>query len=262
MEKLVSVDFQARFGFLKKPDINEGIYLTYNILHKPALLGILGAIAGLEGYKIEGEMKPSDIPQFREMLENLKVAIQPLNCENGNFSKDVIKYTNTVGYASEEEGGVLIVNEQTLINPAYRVYLLLNPYNEIHRNLESKLKNQEAEYIPYLGKNDHSLWWDNYQNWSVLDMDYVPIRDFKIDSIFIKTSDEQLERERSAFDLDGNAGSFMYFERLPRGWHSQMPHYVLNEFLLTDFPVSPKNKILGLLKINNEQGKQLVIQVF
>ena len=55
--KLISFDLCADMGFLKKPDINEKIYLTYNMLHKPALLGILGAIIGLimmiKGWKDE-----------------------------------------------------------------------------------------------------------------------------------------------------------------------------------------------------------------
>ena len=49
-QKLISFDLKAEFGFFKKPDIND-IYLTYNMLHKPALLGILGAVIGLQGYQ-------------------------------------------------------------------------------------------------------------------------------------------------------------------------------------------------------------------
>ena len=45
-QRLISFDIQADFGFFKKPDYNDGVLLTYNMLHKPALLGILGAIIG------------------------------------------------------------------------------------------------------------------------------------------------------------------------------------------------------------------------
>ena len=41
-QRLISFDIQADFGFFKKPDYNDGVLLTYNMLHKPALLGILG----------------------------------------------------------------------------------------------------------------------------------------------------------------------------------------------------------------------------
>lgn len=46
-QRLISFDIQADFGFFKKPDYNDGVLLTYNMLHKPALLGILGAIIGV-----------------------------------------------------------------------------------------------------------------------------------------------------------------------------------------------------------------------
>ena len=50
MIKLISVDFYADFGFLKKPDTNNPMYFSFNMLHKPALLGILGAIIGERGF--------------------------------------------------------------------------------------------------------------------------------------------------------------------------------------------------------------------
>lgn len=262
MHKLISIDLHAQFGFLKKPDINDGIYLSYNMLHKPALLGILGAITGLKGYSTEGAMEPTDIPEYREEFEELKIAIQPLNSDNGNFSKEVIKYTNTVGYASEEQGGVLIVDEQTLICPSYRIYLLLDTGNEIQRVLLSRLENGEAEYIPYLGKNDHQLWWKNFQEWKILDEDYKPIQEFKIDSIFIKPSDEKLQREAGRVSYGEESVRFMYFERLPERWHAEMPHYKLAEFLLTNYPLLPEAGISNLIKIQNDKDEQIIIQVF
>ena len=36
-QRLISFDIQADFGFFKKPDYNDGVLLTYNMLHKPAL---------------------------------------------------------------------------------------------------------------------------------------------------------------------------------------------------------------------------------
>ena len=55
-QRLISFDIQADFGFFKKPDYNDGVLLTYNMLHKPALLGILGAIIGLRGYRKKERM--------------------------------------------------------------------------------------------------------------------------------------------------------------------------------------------------------------
>jgi len=36
---------------LKKPDTSEPIHLTFNMLHKLALLGIFGTIIGYAGFK-------------------------------------------------------------------------------------------------------------------------------------------------------------------------------------------------------------------
>jgi CRISPR-associated protein Cas5h len=121
MRKLISFDLYADMGFLKKPDINEKIYLTYNMLHKPCVLGILGAIAGLEGFT-----KNNEFPEYYQKLKHIPIGIKPIgdHCDNGNFAKNVTAYTNTIGFANTD--GNLIVSEQTLINPAYRVFLLLN----------------------------------------------------------------------------------------------------------------------------------------
>ena len=97
-QRLISFDIQADFGFFKKPDYNDGVLLTYNMLHKPALLGILGAIIGLRGYRKKGEW-----PEYYQRLAALPVGIEPLEGrhEKGNFQKTIVKYTNTVGYANQ-----------------------------------------------------------------------------------------------------------------------------------------------------------------
>ena len=100
MQKLISIDLFADFGMLKKPDTNEPVYLTFNMLHKPALLGVLGAITGEGGFKEKGVL-----PDYYLNLQDLKLAIQPLQHENGNFQKTVITYNNTTGMASKEQGG-------------------------------------------------------------------------------------------------------------------------------------------------------------
>jgi len=89
MKKLISFDLYANMGFLKKPDINEKIYLTYNMLHKPCTLGILGAIAGLKGFT-----KNNELPEYYQKLKDVPIGIKPIGkyCENGNFADVVIIY--------------------------------------------------------------------------------------------------------------------------------------------------------------------------
>ena len=51
MKQLISFDIKSDFGFLKKPDTNEPMYLTFNMIHKPFVLGFLGAILGERGFQ-------------------------------------------------------------------------------------------------------------------------------------------------------------------------------------------------------------------
>src|SRR5690554_5832649 len=180
-QRLISFDLNAEMGFLKKPDINDGIYLTYNMLHKPALLGILGAIAGMKGYQANGVP-----PEYYERLRHLKVGIKPLDSDKGNYTKDLVSYNNSTGFASNEEGGNLIVTEQILIKPSYRCFLLLNLNNPDEKTLHDNILSYKAEFLPYMGKNDFSAWWTEakeYDSFVKFDFSHA----YKIASIFAKT---------------------------------------------------------------------------
>jgi CRISPR-associated protein Cas5h len=48
--KALSFNLSGNFAHFKKPDVNSYAYFTYSHIHKVALLGIIGAILGLEGY--------------------------------------------------------------------------------------------------------------------------------------------------------------------------------------------------------------------
>jgi len=165
--EVLSFIIYSDFGFFKKPDVNID-YLTYEYIPKPALLGILGSIAGLGGYS-----KNEEVPEFYEKFESLKIGIQPLKLKNylylpissdnflpleESFLKTFVKYNNYHGYGSYEAGGNLIVNEQILIRPAYRIYLERGEAEEeIYNKLKKNLENQWSCYTPYMGKNDFPL---------------------------------------------------------------------------------------------------------
>lgn len=261
MQRLISVDWRATFGFLKKPDVNEGIYLTYNLLHKPALLGILGAVAGLGGYGRPAYMRPERILEYRRLLAGVRVAVAPLDSDRGNFRKAVIKYTNTVGYAND--GATLIVAEQTLIGPAYRTWLLLDDADPTHALLLARLLRREAEFVPYLGKNEFPLWWDNVREWEAEPA--APTEFFRVSSAFRKTGLEQVARKTEGGRRAGKLGTFLYFERLPLGFQpmGREEQYELAEFMLTDFELEPDQDLPGLFYARNptNPAEDHVIQV-
>ncbi len=262
MEKLISIDLKAPLGFLKKPDINEGggkqLYLTFNLLHKPALLGILGAILGLSGYR-----KLNELPEYYQELKDLPIGIQPLNANKGNFAKTIVQYKNGVGYASHEQGGNLIVAEQVLIQPSFRCYLMLNTENPLHAQLDAYLQQSLAEYLPYLGKNEFSLWWEAYREYRYQPFSYD--RNYIVATIFRKA--EQLVREMREdssrapflFDTSPTEPEFLYFEELPVGFDEKLMQYRREMFAYTNFTLRQEKKLDGLYNLKEED---VLIQLF
>lgn len=241
--KLISVDFSADFGFLKKEDINEGIYLTYNCLHKPALLGILGAIAGLGGL-FQGYID-NKLPEYYEVLGHLKTGVRPM-AKNGMHGKTIIKYNNSVGYANLD-GGNLIVAEQTLIKPSFQVFILVDLDVLIEKKLYSSLMNHESYFIPYLGKNEFQLWWTNFQ-----DYDFKYLEDIseavRIDTLFIKKNNTSVQTPQSGFagtllnfDSPVSNDFFMFFEELPVGYDENLKNYRKEKFIYTNKKIAPNN---------------------
>ena len=247
MQKLISIDLKSDFGFFRKPDANNTINLSYNMLHKPALLGILGAILGLEGYKEKGKF-----PEYYHKLKDLPIGIEPLNHEKGNFQKIVIKYTNTVGYAND--GSNYLTEEATLIKPSYRIYLLVDLEIREQQNLFEYLKNGQTEYIPYFGKNEFHLWWDtddfidhNFEKSNVLNSSY------KVASLFLKRGivKDQKEDVFDLFNFQNIEVPFIYFERLPVGFNEEIIQYDLGEFVYTTFNLKKEYILENLYMLKN-----------
>lgn len=262
--KIISVDFKSQFGFLKKIDTNSGIYFTYNIIHKPALMGILGAIVGLKGIyqSYPNSVKTSE---YWEKLQNIKMGIQPLNHKKGLFDKTVVTYNNSVGYANDD--GNLIVTEQILIKPNYKIYLKLDLNNQYENQLYENLKNQESVYIPYLGKNDFQLWWDkdNIDETENFTENIKPNETYKISSIFMKNNSTNIAASRPRgldIDLDFSdkieEAKFAYFENLPFDYNENTGNYNLVNFIYTNYSLPSSFSIQNLYQIN----RRTIIQLF
>lgn len=255
--QLISFDLQADFGFFRKPDANDGLQLSYNMLHKPALLGILGAVVGLKGYEKKGQW-----PEYYKLLKAVPVGIEPLNHERGNFTKTAITYTNTVGYANAD--GTLIVQESTLRSPAYRVYVLLNEADEVQARLLNRIRNQEAEFVPYLGKNEFTAWWESVAEYTMQEFDAGT--DFTITSLFIREYPISSQRRKPRISPStrsvSNRATFSYFERLPVGFDERLMQYELAEFAFTDWTLQAGTQIDDLYEVSDSQGMKRIIQLF
>jgi CRISPR-associated protein Cas5h len=217
-------------AMFKKRDVNSSIYLTYNHIHKVALLGILGSIIGLDGYGQQYQYNISNddkmkFPEFYHKLQDLKVAIVPLSSK-GYFSKKLQVFNNSVGYASAEEGGNLIVREYWLEYPKWQIYLY-STNQDIMDELKDYLLGGKCVYTPYLGKNDHLADITNVKEveFSIPD---------KVDKINSLVSMGKINFTTGSLRNKRKEDMFMFKESLPIGLVSYDNIYVFDTFLYTN----------------------------
>ncbi|KYH29673.1 type I-B CRISPR-associated protein Cas5b [Clostridium colicanis] len=215
----------GKTAFFKKPDVNTYYYFTYGNIHKVALLGILGAISGYKGYN-QQKFEGTTYPEFYEKLKYIKVGIVPKN-ENGYIPKKVQVFNNSVGYASKELGGNLIVKEQWLENPEWDIYILIE--RKVEEELACKIKKSKTMYIPYLGKNDHIA---NIKNANIIENIDIVNNPDKIDSLFIKNNFE-LVPTCDEFD-DEYVPIYKYEEMLPIALEKTTNKYILETFVYSN----------------------------
>lgn len=252
----------GKTAFFKKPDVNTHLYFTYGNIHKVALIGLVGAVMGYGGYnqmsfkkKYEklfpkGEKFQTVLPEFYEKLKDLKVGITPLK---NSFSKKVQTYNNSVGYASQEQGGNLIIKEQWIEEPEWIIYIGIES-DEEYKIVDSFLK-QNFIFMPYLGKNDHPA-------------DIKDVRVYKdvetitgevvIDSLFMDKDFEEVKEDNvmAAFDFaDDEECNFKYQEKLPIALEEETNRYLFEKLIYTNSKVKTVNNTA----IINIDGKNIVL---
>lgn len=223
--KVLKFTLEGKTAFFKKPDVNTYLYFTYGNIHKVAMLGIFGAILGYKGYN--QMKKKDDLPEFYEKLKDIKIGIVPKN-KNGIINKKVQVFNNSVGYASKEAGGNLIVKEQWLENPSWDIYLLLD--GEESLKIEEAIKSRSFIYLPYLGKNDHIA---EISSVSTLDVEEAKRID-SIESLMIKEEFSLVEREYDILSGEEYVPTFKYEEKLPVELDSVTNSYITKALMMTN----------------------------
>lgn len=230
--KILRFTLSGESAMFKKPDVNSYFYFTYGQIHKPALLGIFGAILGYAGYNQMD--KKSVYPEYYDKLHNIRVSIAP-NSDNGYFPKKITYFNNSTGFASHEQGGNLIVKEQWLEEPSWDIYVLLD-CDEAEKIAEFMLE-RKSIYLPYLGKNDHTADITNI----VIEEGEIQDEVTTLHCLFIKDKAEIDEVFRV---LSGAPGLFKYEEALPIGLKPETNQYVLEKLVYTNMKlVNIKDKV-------------------
>ncbi|MEM3399751.1 MAG: type I-B CRISPR-associated protein Cas5b [Candidatus Micrarchaeia archaeon] len=146
-KEIFSFVISSDFASFRKFDTADTLYLTYYFIPRPVVLGIIGAIMGLK------KSTSATLPWW-EKLKTVKIAVEPLEISS---LKHLVIYNNSTGAASySEEKGLrsgqnLVVREQILINPRYRIYVELN---DITKDAFDLLTKNKTVFTPYMGKNE------------------------------------------------------------------------------------------------------------
>jgi len=208
----------------RKPDVNTQVYFTYNNIHKVALLGLLGAIIGLSGYrnyKLYGQDERA-FPEFYEVLSPLLVSVVP-NGKYGYFTKKIQYFNNSVGYASREEGGNLQVREQWLENPSWTIFLAQHELDDsVWDKLCNSLLQGRCVFLPYLGRNDFPAQIDDVQM-----VELTPSRQSRIDSLFLYDGDLKVL-------TSGGPSQYLFVETAPIGLVAYYNFYKFGRYIFTN----------------------------
>ena len=219
----------GKTAFFKKPDVNSYYYFTYGNIHKIALLGIFGAILGYRGYT-DYNSKQDIFPEFYDKLKDIQYSIIPKN-NDGFIKKKIQIFNNSVGYASQHQGGNLIVKEQWLENPRWEVFVKLD--SEVTNNLAEAILNKKCVYVPYLGKNDHPA---DISDAVILTGSDLGNQYITIDSLFLKELVEYGDTDDYESDYEG-VKLFKYEESLPIGLNEDTYMYYYATFVHTNLPI-------------------------
>ena len=227
-------------AFFKDNVINT-VYLTYGNIHRVALLGIFGAILGYGGYSKQNDMlkkknkKKPDYPEFYEKLKDIKISIVS-NGKNGYFNKKLQTFNNSVGYASKEEGGNLIVKQFWLENPSWDIYILLDC--DEAKKIVDYIQNRKAIYLPYLGSNDHLA---NIMDVEIIDIEEkMSSEDETIEILSMIKDSDISEKKKNIFSIDKNSirdDIYKYSEYLPVTLSKELNQYEKEKMTITNMSV-------------------------
>lgn len=229
----------GKTAFFKKPEVNTYVYFTYGNIHKVALLGIFGAILGYGGHTQKfcqtknEKILAEGFPEFYERLSPVNVSVVP-RADNGFIRKKIQSFNNSVGYASGEQGGNLIVKEQWLEEPVWEIYVLLDC--EEAEKICKAIRDRKCVYVPYLGKNDHLA---DISHIQVEEAEKIKCGLGKVDSLFPKESGS-LQVGDDFWDEEKM--TFKYEEKLPVRLDAWTNNYILQSFMYTDAAVAWENQ--------------------
>lgn len=161
--KAISFEISSNFGFFQWEKTKGDNRITNLFISKTEVLGIIGAIIGLDGYGQTAFKKKngtSSENSFFELLNGLNVSIIP-NARPELFEDHLIhRHMDHIN-----KRGSLMVKMTGLIKPSYTIIINKGSVKEeLFEKINEYLEKEWSEFIPYMGKNQYPLEVKNVKN--------------------------------------------------------------------------------------------------
>ena len=252
--KAFSVDFKGEMALFKKNDANDLVFTSYNFLHKPAILGLLGAILGFSGYSKSGG---GNHPEYFKKLNDIEIAIEPLFTKP--LQKVITGFNNATGHANKgdkKDGATWQVREQILVGEpeiGFRVYV---KESNATIELKDKLKKYETVFPLYFGKNEFFAHYEGFKEYEISE---IQNKESKVSSLVRKQDIEPKLYSGKSWLRNMKERKFIIFEQLPYDFDDS-GFYLKDLFTWTNYPLEIKSK--NIMKITDNSGDSKYVQFF
>lgn len=210
--KALKFDLCGKYGFFKNNESNA-VNMTYQVIPKPTIMGLLGAIIGLDGWNQISEHDGK--LEYYEVFKNSKIAITPHKPYFEVFYETI---NNSTGFENKD-GGVANIKRQILQNPCYRIIIQQEGVDKEHYNkLKEMLTKGESIYRICLGNRRYVA---NIYNFKEIEIHQENSKDdLIINSIIKKDEVEELYE-----DFEDGVEGFESITQYPTKYDEEYGHY-------------------------------------
>ncbi|AEB77226.1 CRISPR-associated protein Cas5 [Clostridium botulinum] len=222
----------GKTAFFRKSDINQHINFSYSNIHKPCILGLLGAIIGL------------DKDKYYHALKHLRIAIVP---NKSYFNKSIQVYNNTTKFGNKSLNNptTLNIREQWLEDVSWYIYVITEDDDITYDKIYEYIKEFKSVYNIYLGRKEHIA---NVR--FIEDIDIEDIHDdiAQINSLFPYSIIKDIEANKPEYCEDRI--SYFLKETMPIGYDDK-GLYDYDTLVHTNHEIYELNNTNNIYKINN-----------
>ncbi len=228
--KILSFKISGPFAAFRDPSVTSN-QTVYYIPSKSSVIGILGAMIGIERDNLLGEMYGKN---YTDLFVNTKIGIKMLS-----QSKKITLFTN---HRSLKEAKTKPFKTEILENPKYEFFVSTN--KDYFERIRKSIENNRFVYSPYLG---HAYCPATISELSVMDLQERDPKGQATECVILDESETY--RDNFAFRLeqiDNNTKSTVIIER-------HLHHFVSNEKLERRvlkhwIPIGSRYEIKGIPK--------------